>query len=127
MNIANTIVFIFSKHFESFIHVSKLASKCLGPSGDVDRSGSLSGELMRQHETRRSNDLRSLIATFCIRHNRGAVVVCVKICTDTITRNRITVKRNLNRIGIVMEKALVKWVLGIEFWRLSRLVYNAYI
>ena len=43
-----------------------------------------------------------------------------KNCSDSVARNRITMKRNLHRIVMLLEKALVKWVPESEFRWQSR-------
>ena len=42
----------------------------------------------------------------------GAVVACAKFCVDIISSNLIRAKWNFQRILIVIEKSLVKWVPG---------------
>ena len=57
----------------------------------------------------------TITATFCTCHDSTAVVPCTKFCSDSCVRIVVTVKRNLRRIWMAMEKTLVKWGPGHSY------------
>ena len=92
--------------------------KCLYPYFNVKWLFDVATEvkILLWHTYNQSIKLHFLTTKFCIRHNIGAAIACAKNHNNTIARNGIAMKWNLNQIGTVMEKVLLKWIPGTAFW-----------